>query len=168
MGAKIDNSWQRRTFSRTETFIRAGKVDRVFWAGYRICFSIMLKTKSQNEQFKTRIEVSHKRAITAGLRSACQAGQAGEKVREIKEDIFHIIPSKELFTYLRQKWKQELQRSSKYLPKIWVKTPKRAAQNSARVCEKILCKTIEAWLRGSTIITIIEVNLIRGIEITSN
>ena len=124
MGAKIDNSWQRRTFSRTETFIRAGKVDRVFWAGYRICFSIMLKTKSQNEQFKTRIEVSRKRAITAGLRSACQAGQDGEKVREIKEDIFHIIPSKELFTYLRQKWKQELQRSSKYLPKIGVKTPK--------------------------------------------
>ena len=112
MGAKIDNSWQRRTFSRTETFIRAGKVGRVFWAGYRICFSIMLKT---------RIEVSRKTAITAGLRSACQAG---EKVREIKEDIFHIIPSKELFTYLRQKWKQELQRSSKYLPKIGVKTPK--------------------------------------------
>ena len=123
----------------------------------------MLKTKSQNEQFKTRIEVSHKRAITAGLRSACQAGQDGEKVREIKEDIFHIIPSKELFTYLRQKWKQELQRSSKYLPKIGVKTPKGRLETLREYVTRFYVKPLKPGA-GS----IIEADLIRGIEITRN
>ena len=44
------------------------------------------------------------------------------KVRKIKESTFHIIPSKELFTYLRLKWKQEPQRRTQIYPKICVRT----------------------------------------------
>ena len=66
-----------------------------------------------------RIELSHKRGHNCWTwpnLSGLPGWTESTAVSEIKDPIFHIIPSKELFTYFRQKRKQGPQSSNKYLP----------------------------------------------------